>query len=346
MAEPPSAAATLSPESKQTPPRRHGITRWIIGRLALGLLSLAAAAVLVFAATQSLPGDAAQAVLGSSATPESLERLRGELNLDQSTPAQFASWVSGLARADFGRSLVSQESAGAFIAERLRNSTILLILASLIALPLSLAIGSYAALHRDGWMDKAALGITLTVNAIPDFVIGILLIVVFSTTFLTLLPAVTIIPPGTSPLESPDSLILPVVTLSLVVLPYATRLVRGTLIDVLDSQYIRMARYKGLSEWTVLFRHALPNALVPFVQGTAVILAYFLGGIVVVEFLFNYPGLGSGLTEAVRDRDVPVVQGIVLVIAASIILFNLVADIISMYLTPKVRTALRNGGSR
>jgi peptide/nickel transport system permease protein len=253
---------------------------------------------------------------------------------------QYLDWIGGAVRADFGTSLLSNLPVADIIGRRLANSFVLMLLAALVSLPLCILIGAYAALHRDKGVDKAVVGTTLIVNALPDFVVGMLLVVLLGTTVFTVFPAVAVFPPDESPLAHLDLLVLPVATLVIVVLPYGIRLVRGTLIDVLESEYVRMARYKGLSERRILFRHALPNALVPLVQGTAIILAYFLGGVIIVEFLFSYPGLGSALTQAIRDRDVPLIQGATLVLAFCVVLFNLLADIVSVYLTPRLRTDL------
>jgi peptide/nickel transport system permease protein len=313
---------------------------WILQRLALGILVLWLASLLVFAATQVLPGDAAQAALGNTASPERLALIREEMGLNEPVLDQYVTWVTEAAQADFGRSLLSDLPVSEVIGRRAVNSFVLMALAALIALPLCILIGAFAALHRDGRGDKLLVGVSLVVNALPDFVIGLLLVVLFGTTVFTLFPAVAVFPPEDSPLAHLDLLVLPVATLVIAVLPYGIRLVRGTLIDVLESEYVRMARYKGLTERRILFRHALPNALVPLVQGTAIILTYFLGGVIIVEFLFGYPGLGSALTGAIRDRDIPMIQGATLILAACVVLFNLLADIVSVYLTPRLRTAL------
>ena len=315
----------------------HG---WILKRLLLGVLILWLASLLVFAATQVLPGDAAQAALGNTASEERLEQLREQMGVNDPVVRQYLDWIGGAVRADFGTSLLSDLPVAETIGRRLANSFVLMVLAALIALPLCVLIGAYTALRRDRAVDKAVVATTLVVNALPDFVVGMLLVVLLGTTVFTVFPAVAVFPPDDSPLAHLDLLVLPVATLVIVVLPYGIRLVRGTLIDVLESEYVRMARYKGLSERRILFRHALPNALVPLVQGSAIILAYFLGGVIIVEFLFGYPGLGSALTQAIRDRDVPLIQGATLVLAACVVLFNLLADVVSVYLTPRLRTTL------
>jgi len=174
---------------------------------------------------------------------------------------------------------------------------------------------------------------------VPEFVLGLILVILFSTTVFHVLPGVVLLAPGQNPLSHPRQLILPVTTLVLAVFPYLTRLVRGSVIDVYEAEYVRMARLKGVPERVVLRRHVLPNALVPAIQGAALTLAYLVGGIVVIEYLFNYPGLGSALTDAVSSRDLPVIQAIVLIFATAYIVFNLLGDLLTVYVTPRLRTA-------
>ncbi|MGH7487068.1 MAG: ABC transporter permease, partial [bacterium] len=175
--------------------------------------------------------------------------------------------------------------------------------------------------------------------AVPEFIIGMILVILFSTTVLNLFPAIATIPPGETPLSNLNAMVLPIATLVLAVTAYLYRLVRASMIDVLDSEYVQMARLKGLPERVVVWRHALPNALVPMIQASAVVLNYLLGGIIVIEFLFAYPGLGKELADAVGARDLPVIQAVVLFLAAGVIIFNLIADLLTVLLTPRLRTA-------
>jgi peptide/nickel transport system permease protein len=313
--------------------------RLVVRRLFLGVVTLWLVSLLVFAATQLLPGDAARAALGTSADAELVESLRAEMGLNDPAAIQYMDWMGGLIRGDFGASLLSGEPVGAEIGRRLQNSLVLMTIATLVAMPLCVLIGAICAMKRDSFLDKVVVWVSLVINAFPDFVVGIFLVVLLGTTVSTVFAPVASFPPEDSPLQHLDLLVLPLATLIIVVLPYGIRLVRGTLIDVLESEYVRMARLKGVGERRILFKHALPNALVPFVQGSAILLAYLLGGIVIIEYLFSYPGLGSGLTNAIRQRDIPVIQSAVLVLAASVVLFNLIADILSLYLSPRLRTA-------
>jgi peptide/nickel transport system permease protein len=250
------------------------------------------------------------------------------------------SWFGGVIRGNLGTSLASQGSVSGLIVPRLENTLILMLLTSSVAFPLSIALGALAALRRDGSWDRFGLIVALIIASLPEFVLGMLLVILLATTVLHVLPAVTLVLPGASPLSNPKSLVLPVLVLTLAVVPYLYRLVRASTIDVLESEFIYMARLKGLPDRTILTRHALPNALIPAIQASALVLAYLLGGVVVVEYLFGYPGLGGALLEAVQNRDLPVIQAIVLIFAAGIVVFNLVADITIILANPRLRTAM------
>lgn len=327
----------------QTAPTTRGRLRghWVLRRLAVGLFVLFLVSVLVFFATQALPGDPVSAILGRDQNPENVAALRHALDLDQSLLSQYWSWLSGVLQGDLGRSLISNDTVWSTINDGVVNSLILLVLAGVIGIPLSIALGTISAARRDGALDKSGLVGSLVLTAIPPFVIGVALVIVFATTIFTVLPSVTLLPPGDSPIQHPDQLVLPVATLVLAIVPYLFRLSRASMIDVLESDYIAMARLKGVPERTVLWRHALPNSLIPSVQAAAVVLSYLLGGVVIIEVVFNYPGLGSALSSAVDNRDLPVIQAIILLFAASVVIFNLIADVMTVYLTPRLRTARR-----
>jgi len=297
-----------------------------------------AASLLVFFATQALPGDPAEAILGRQATPEALAQLRASLGLDQPMYTQYVDWVTSLFSGDLGSSLASQAPVGSLLGPALTNSLSLLLMSAIVAVPLSITLGVLTAVRRGGAVDRTSMVGSLVLTAMPEFVIAMILIVVLSTTVFKVLPAVAVIPPGSSPFLHPMEMVLPVLTLVLAVVPYLYRLVRATMIDVLESEFIAMARLKGVPERRVVWKHALPNALIPVTQASALVLAYLLGGIVVVEFIFGYPGLGTLLTDAVGQRDLPVIQAVTLVIAAGVVLFNLVADLLTVVLTPRLRT--------
>jgi peptide/nickel transport system permease protein len=316
----------------------QGHARWIARRLAASVLVLVGVSLLVFGATQALPSDPAVQILGRSAAPEQLDALRQELGLDRPLVSQYLHWAGDLLQGSLGKSLATREAVSSVVGDRALNSFALVLLSALIAVPLALVIGTVGAVRRDRAFDHASQLALLVITAIPEFVVGLILLIVFSTSVLTWLPAVAIIPPGDSAFSHPRELVLPVATLVLVVLPYLARLHRAVMVDVLASEYVQMARLKGVPERVVIRRHALRNALVPAVQGTALTLVYLTGSVVTIEYLFAYPGLGSALAAAVQARDLPVVQGIVLLFAAAYVVFNLVADLLTILLSPRLRT--------
>jgi peptide/nickel transport system permease protein len=217
------------------------------------------------------------------------------------------------------------------------NTALLVVLAAAITLPLAILFGLVGAIRRDRPVDHALAGFAIVLTAVPDFVVGMVLVIVFATTVFKFAPAVSLIPDGSSPLMYLGAFVLPVATLVLVSVPYLGRLLRASMIDVLQSEYVLWARLKGMPERTVILRHALPNALVPLVQGTALILAYMAGGVVVIEYLFAFPGLGSTLLVAVQSRDIPVIQAVCLMFAAFYVVVNIAADAGSVLLTPRLK---------
>ena len=319
--------------------RHGGIPAFIVRRVLLGLLVLFLVSLLVFAATQAL-GDPARAILGRNATPASLAALRKQLNLNQSVVGQYLSWAGGLLHGDLGISLAAQQPVSQVLGARLLNSTVLVLLSAVISIPLSIALGSWAALRREKAFDTITSNGMLVLAALPEFVTAVLLVILFSTTVLHVLPAISPIPPGTKPWQFPDELVLPTLTLVIAVSPYVARIMRASMIEVLESDYVEMARLKGLSERTVLLRHALPNAIGPVFQVIAINLAYLAGGVVVVEYVFNYSGIGSALQDAVINHDLPVVQALAMLIAAVYVVLNLLADVATILVTPRLRTSL------
>ncbi|HVG88255.1 MAG TPA: ABC transporter permease [Gaiellales bacterium] len=318
----------------------RGIGPFIVRRILLGLLVLALVSVVVFAATQALPGDPARAILGRSATPTSLKALRDQLGLDQPVLQQYWDWVTGLLHGDFGTSLAAQIPVSDLLGERLVNSAFLVFTAGIISIPLSILIGAYAALRRDRLFDTTSSIVTLLFAAVPEFVVGVALVVLFATTVFEWLPAVSLIPPQDKPWQHPKELILPTLTLVIAVTPYVARIMRASMIEVLESEYVEMARLKGVPERLVIRRHALPNALGPSFQVIALNLAYLAGGVIVVEFVFNYAGIGGALRDAVFQRDLPVVQTLAMLIATLYVILNLLADIATILVTPRLRTRI------
>ena len=313
---------------------------FILRRLLLGIVVLILVSILVFLATQALPGDPARAILGRSATPASLAALRRQLHLDQPVFTQYWTWITGLLHGNLGRSLAAQEPVSTLLAPKLVNSAVLVALAAVLSIPLSIAIGAWAAFRREKAFDQASSNLLLAAAALPEFVVGLVLVILFATTVLHVLPAVSTVPPGSRPWNNWLALVLPTLTLVIAVAPYVARIMRASMIEVLESDYVEMARLKGLPERTVLIRHALPNALGPVFQVIALNLAYLAGGIILVEVVFNYTGIGSATAEAVVNHDLPVIQALAILLAAVYVVLNLLADLATILVTPKLRTQL------
>lgn len=312
----------------------------VVGRrLGVGVLILFVVSLLVFGASLLLPGDPAQAVLGREATPERLEVVRAQMHLDEPPVQRYLSWAGDLVTGDLGDSLVSQTPVPVIdlIAERSANSLLLMAIAALVATPLSLALGTWSALRRDKMADHVTSVTTLVLASLPEFVVGIVLIYLFSTGLFKWLPAVFDQTQGV--LAQPDVLVLPVLTLVIAVAPYITRMMRATMLEVLDSDFVHQARLNGVPERQVLWRHAVPNAIGPVAQVIGLQLAYLAGGIVLVEFLFAYPGIGEATVQAVSNQDIPTLQALVMLVAAFYVLVNLLADVVGVLSNPRLRTA-------
>ena len=317
-----------------------GVSGFIVRRVLLGVLVLFLVSVVVFAATQALPGDPALAILGRSATPQSLAALRRQLHLDQPVLSQYWSWIVGLLHGNLGQSLAAQEPVTTLLGPKLVNSGVLVLISAVVSIPLSIAIGSWAALKREKIFDQTSSNLLLVLAALPEFVVAVVLVILFATTVFHVLPAISSIPPGSRPWNNWVALVLPTITLVIAVAPYVARIMRASMIEVLESDYVEMARLKGLPERTVLVRHALPNALGPVFQVIALNLAYLAGGIIIVEYVFNYAGIGSAIQEAVVNHDLPVVQALAMLIAAVYVVLNLLADVATILVTPRLRTRL------
>ncbi len=323
-------------------PLFHGLWGFVLRRTLLGVLTLLLVSLVVFAATQALSGDPARAILGRTATPESLQGLREQLHLGQPVARQYLDWLGGFVHGDLGHSLAARgEPVTTLIGKRVENSAYLMLFAAVISVPLSIAIGAVAARRRDGPFDHVTSVLMLALAALPEFVVAIALVVFLGTTVVAILPAVSLIPPGDSPLSHLKELVLPTAALVLAVTPYIARIMRASMIEVLESDFVEMARLKGMSEQRVVWRHAVPNAIAPAIQVIALNLAYLAGGIVVVEFVFGYPGIGAGFVDAVANRDLPVVQALAMLIAAVYVVLNVCADVATILVSPRLRTSLR-----
>lgn len=316
------------------------IAKFVLRRLGLGLVTIVIVSILIFIVTQALPSDPAAVMLGREATPEALATLRSELGLDRPAPMQYLSWLGNIVSGDLGTSYSNRLPVADYIAPRVGYSLFLLLVAGFASIPIALVIGSYAALKRDKRFDTSSSLVSLIMASMPEFVVGTVLTIAFATTIVQWLPAVTYFPEGAAPWSDPVGLILPVGTLVLSVTPYIVRVMRAAMVEVLESDYVEMARLKGMDERTVLWRHAMPNAVGPTFQVIALNLAYLAGGVIIVERLFNFPGIGSALADAVVARDLPVIQFLALIIAGVYVLTNLLADVGTVLATPRLRTRL------
>jgi peptide/nickel transport system permease protein len=317
------------------------LARLIARRLALGVLTLFLISLVVFAAVLALPGDAATAILGRQATPERIAALRDQLHLDDSVIRQYLDWIGGVLTGSFGESAATQQPVSELLSARVANTAFLVFVAAVVAVPLSIGIGVWTAMRRDRPADHVISTSTLVLAALPEFVIGIGLILLFATSVFHWFPAVSLLAPDERAWSDPSVVVLPAATLVLAVTPYISRIMRGSMIEVLESEYVTMARLKGLAERTVIWRHAVPNAIVPAIQVTALQLAWMAGGVVVVEFVFSYPGIGALFIDAVDNRDMPVVQTITILAAAIYVVLNILADLATIAVTPRLRTEAR-----
>jgi peptide/nickel transport system permease protein len=331
-------ATAETQRAKETKPRKpHPIRHMLIYRSLIGLLTLLLVSILVFAATQTLPGNAASAVLLNTATPQRLHALEVQLGLNKPAVQQYWTWLTGILHGNFGTSLANGTSVGTLVGGRILNSLVLVVLAGAIGTLIGVGLGVLAAARRDSVFDHVLSVTALAVTALPEFVVAVVLIIFFAAVVWHLFPAVSVFVPGTAPWSNPKELVLPVATLVIVVVPYVFRMMRASMIDALESDYVQMARLKGVPKWRVLLVHALPNAIAPTIQVIGLSFLYLAGGVVVVEYMFNYPGLGQALVSAVSDRDIPVIQFIVLVLAAFYIVVNILTDVISLAASPRRR---------
>jgi peptide/nickel transport system permease protein len=317
--------------------------RFVALRLAAALATLFVVSILVFAGTEVLPGDAASAVLGRTATPGELAELRELMGLDRPAPERYLDWLGGLLTGDLGNSAAGYAAGGESpiwdsIKGKIGNSFALAAITAALMVPLALVLGVAAALRAGRPLDHTISLTSLAVISLPEFIIGSLLILLFFS-WLDILPPVSLVSPGTSPLAKPEILVLPVLTLLGASLAASIRMVRAGMLEVLRADYVEMARLSGFPERTVVRRYALRNALAPSVQILAQNIQYLVGGIVVTEYLFSYPGLGKELVDSVAIRDVRAVQSVAVLVAAVYVGLNILADLLVVLLVPKLRTA-------
>jgi len=310
----------------------NAVLRVVVARILSGIVTVLFASLLIFMTVELLPGDAATVYLGRDAKsdPVALEQLRNEYGLNRNLSVRYCDWVLGALHFDFGRSFVSQQSVSSLISPRLNRTALLLGISLAFMFPLSVLVGAVSALKRGTLIDSAIQTGNLISASLPTFVSGIALIFLFSFIW-PIFPAVSLV-------LTPKSLVLPVLVLILGWMPFTVRMVRSGIVNVMDSNYVELARLKGLPVARVFRSHILPNAMVPAIQAFALTAASMPAGIVVVEYLFGFQGIGVFLIDAVRARDTPTVQAVTLILVALYIVANLISDLLAIILTPRLRT--------
>ena len=310
--------------------------RFLFRRLILILITLFVISIAIFGVTEILPGDVAKVMMGQHATPEGLAAIRRELGLNRPAEVRYLSWIGGVLQGDFGRSYVEKVPITTIIGHRLGNSILLAVFALLVAVPSAVLAGLWAGIQPDRLPDRVISLISLIGISLPEFVTGVLLIVVFSTA-LDLLPSSSIMLPGTSPLTRPQVLVLPALTLTGVMFAHIMRMTRANVIEVMQTNYVRTAVLKGLPMTRIYLRHVIPNSMLPTISVIAMNTGFMLGGLIIVENVFAYPGLGQLLLLSITSRDVPLLQALSLIIAATYAFSNLAADISYAFLNPRIR---------
>jgi peptide/nickel transport system permease protein len=332
-----SQTTTTPPAAGGQVKREHAVLNLIGRRLVGGAFTLLAVSVIVFAATQALPGNAAYAILGQAATPAHVAALEHQLHLDQPLLQQYWSWLSGILTARPGNSLLSGGPVWTYAEPRLVNTAVLAVCAAVISIVVGIVAGVYTAYKRGRMVDHAASVVALAATSLPEFVVAVPLILIFATGGLRLLPATSTIPPGTEAWSDPSRLVLPVITLTVVTAPYIYRMTRASVVSALESEYVEAALLRGIGTRRILFRHAFRNALPATIQVVGLCLLYLAGGVVIVETVFAYPGIGQGLVQSVTGRDVPVVQFITVLLALVYVLINIGSDVVALLATPRRR---------
>ena len=321
----------------------HPVVKTVLERLALGLATLFLVSVIIFLAIEMLPGDFGQAILGQSATPETVAAFRRQLGLDQPPVLRYLDWVFGAIKGDLGTSFSGRNASGAnrsrevvdLIAPRLWNTLFLASMTALIAVPISLILGITTALFRNSLFDRSINTATLTTISFPEFFVAYILILCLSSLY-PIFPSLANVDGDTGLGERVYRTALPAFTLTLVIVAHMMRMTRAAIINLLASPYIQMARLSGASQIEIILKHALPNAWAPIATVIAFNLAYLIVGVVVVEVVFVYPGIGQLMVDSVRARDIPVVQGCALIFAVTYILLNLIADIVGIVTNPRL----------
>ncbi len=313
------------------------MVRMVLRRLLLGLITVFLVSIIIFAGVEILPGDACTAFLEREAQGKLLENCRRDLDLNRPAVVRYLDWAAGAVVGDLGVSANGQESIAELVGNRMKNSLLLAFCALSVGVPLAIFLGVVTALWRDRAIDLFFSTAAIFAMTIPEFVSATVLILVFSA-WLGWLPGIVLTSADAPAAEFFPEIILPVIVLSMVMTAHILRMVRTSVIDVLASDYVRMATLKGVPYWQIVFRHVLPNALLPAINVVALTIAWLLGGVVVIEVVFNYPGLGRMMIDSISDRDLPVVQAIALILATIYVSVNLTADLLTMIANPRLRT--------
>jgi peptide/nickel transport system permease protein len=310
------------------------VVKMIIKRLGLGVLTLLLLSLLIFLSVEALPGDLAETILGQQATPENVAAIRKELGLDLPAHTRYINWLGGILQGDFGNSLALKKPIADLIAPRLQNTLFLTLYTACIAVPLALVLGMIASLFRNSYFDRISNATALSAISMPEFLVGYILIYFFALS--GYFPSMANINPQSAFMDKIYVCFLPALTLTLVVTAHMMRMTRAAIINVLALPYIEMANLKGVKPRRVIVHHALPNAIAPIVNVVALNLAYLITGVVIVEIVFVFPGLGQLMVDGVKFRDVPVVQATALIFATAYVGLNLIADIISTVTNPRL----------
>ena len=312
----------------------------LIRRLFLAVLTLVLVSIIVFIAIEALPGDMATAALGREASnAESLAATREEFGLNRPAIVRYFEWFGGVLQGDLGDSIVRRKPITELIGFRLRNTLVLAAAASAVGIPLSIFLGVFTGLYRDKMPDVIVSTIAIFAMTLPEFVTGTVL-VYFLAIRRNWFPPLATMPTGAPISEVLPNIALPIITLTLVMVAHILRLVRTSMIDVMISDYVNMARLKGVPAWRIVWKHALPNAMLPTINIVALTIAWLLGGVVIIEAVFNYPGIGTLMLNGISDRDLFLVQGIAMILAAIYVFVNLAADVATILLNPRLRTSL------
>jgi len=316
------------------------MTMLIARRFLLAIITLFIISLLVFIGIEALPGDAATAYLGQSATEESLKALREEFGLNAPAHQRYLTWLGNFLHGDMGESMARRKPVSEVIGNQFRNTVVLAVAASIFGIPLAIVLGVLTGLTRDKWPDFVLSFLAILGMTLPGFVTATVLVYLFSIR-VKWFPAIAMVPSDASVSEVLPTIILPIITLTLVMTAHILRLVRTSMIDVLAGDYVQMAHLKGVPLARVIFLHALPNAMLPTINVIALTIAWLLGGVAIIETVFNYPGIGKLMINAIGDQDLALVQAIAMILAGIYVGVNLIADLLTLFLNPRLRTMRR-----